>query len=168
MASIATLLWYPMNITFLAQDKANHAQLSNLKQLNQTVILGQESLTVEQVVRVARYGTQACISDEQQVLQRVESSSNYIAEAVANGQPIYGVTSGFGGMANVVISPESAAILQNNLIRYHKTGTGNKLPLADVRAAMLLRMNSHLQGASGIRLELYRWQTKSIDGGGCI
>ncbi|MDJ0687214.1 MAG: aromatic amino acid ammonia-lyase [Xenococcaceae cyanobacterium MO_188.B32] len=145
-----------MNITSLKDNKIYHVQLSTIKPSNQTVIVGRENLTVEQVVRVARYGTQACISDEQQVLQRVESSSNYIAEAVANGQPIYGVTSGFGGMANVVISPESAAILQNNLIRYHKTGTGNKLPLADVRAAMLLRMNSHVQGASGIRLELIR------------
>ena len=143
-----------MNITSLTQNKTERIQLPGIQQSNPTVILGKESLTVEQVVQVARYGNQACISDEQQVLQRVESSSNYIAEAVAHGQPIYGVTSGFGGMANVVISPESATLLQNNLIRYHKTGTGGKLPLADVRAAMLLRMNSHLQGASGIRLEL--------------
>ena len=57
-------------------------------------------------------------------------------------------------MANVVISPESASLLQNNLIWYHKVGSGKKLPLADVRAAMLLRANSHLHGASGIRLEL--------------
>ena len=63
-----------------------------------------------------------------------------------SGTPIYSITSGFGGMANVVISPESAALLQNNLMRYHKVGAGKKIPLADVRAAMLLRANSHLHG----------------------
>ncbi|WP_245246214.1 aromatic amino acid lyase [Nostoc sp. ATCC 53789] len=76
--------------------------------------------------------------------------------AVESGDPIYGVTTGFGGMANVVISPESAALLQNNLMWYHKVGAGKKLPLADVRAAMLLRANSHITGASGIRLELIK------------
>jgi phenylalanine ammonia-lyase len=57
-------------------------------------------------------------------------------------------------MADVVISREQAAELQTNLIWFLKSGAGNKLPLADVRAAMLLRANSHLYGASGIRLEL--------------
>ena len=154
-----------MNRISLQDNKTHQVQLPAIKQSNPAVILGQQNLTVEQVVQVARYGTQACISSEQEVLQRVESSSNYIAEAVANGQPIYGVTSGFGGMANVVISPESAAVLQNNLIWYHKTGTGGKLPLADVRAAMLLRMNSHLQGASGIRLELIQRMETFLNAG---
>ncbi len=78
-----------MNITSLKDNKTHQAQLPAIKQSNPAVILGQENLTVEQVVQVARYGTRAYISGEQQVLQRVESSSNYIAEAVANGQPIY-------------------------------------------------------------------------------
>ncbi|MCC5670921.1 aromatic amino acid ammonia-lyase [Nostoc sp. CHAB 5784] len=42
------------------------------------------------------------------------------------------------------------------LMWYHKVGAGKRLPLADVRAAMLLRLNSHLYGASGIRLEILR------------
>jgi phenylalanine ammonia-lyase len=33
-------------------------------------------------------------------------------------------------------------------------GTGNLLPQEDVRAAILVRMNSHLQGASGIRMSM--------------
>ena len=154
-----------MNITSLKHNKAYHVQLPAIKQSNPAVIVGQESLTVEQVVQVACYGTQVCISDELEVLKRVELSCNYIAEAVATGQPIYGVTSGFGGMANVVISPESAALLQNNLLWFLKSGTGGKLPVADVRAAMLLRMNSHLKGASGIRLELIRRMEKFLNAG---
>jgi phenylalanine ammonia-lyase len=59
-------------------------------------------------------------------------------------------------MAHIAIAPEQAAELQNNLIWYHKAGTGKKLPLADVRAAMLLRVNSHIYGASGIRLEILK------------
>lgn len=84
----------------------------------------------------------------------MQKSCDYIANAVESGQPIYGVTSGFGGMANVVISLESAALLQNNLVWYHKTGAGNKLSLEDVRSAMILRVNSHFQGVSSIRSEI--------------
>lgn len=121
---------------------------------NSVVIIGEQPLTIKQVAQVARYDAKALLTTKEEVLQKVNSSCAWVAEAVAGGEPIYGVTSGFGGMANVVITPDLAKELQNNLMRYHKVGAGQKLSIADVRAGMLLRANSHLQGASGIRLEL--------------
>ncbi|AFZ33837.1 histidine ammonia-lyase [Stanieria cyanosphaera PCC 7437] len=118
------------------------------------VIVGDKPLTIKKVAQVARYGAKALLTTKEEVLQKVNSSCEWVAQAVASGEPIYGVTSGFGGMANVVITPDLAKELQNNLMRYHKVGAGQKLSLADVRAGMLLRANSHLHGASGIRLEL--------------
>lgn len=118
------------------------------------VIVGEKPLTITEVAQVARYGAKALLTTKEEILQKVNSSCEWVAEAVASGEPIYGVTSGFGGMANVVITPDLAKELQNNLMRYHKVGAGQKLSLADVRAGMLLRANSHLHGASGIRLEL--------------
>ncbi len=120
------------------------------------VVIGEKNLTVGQVVQVARHGVPVHITNDPARLKRVEASQQYIAEAVRANMPIYGVTTGFGGMANVVISPQEAADLQNNAIWYHKTGTGRYLPLTDVRAAMLLRANSHLHGVSGIRLDLIK------------
>lgn len=114
---------------------------------------------------MARHGAQACLTDHNDILQGVQASCDYIANAVESGKPIYGVTSGFGGMANIAISPEDAASLQNNLIWYHKSGAGQRLPIADVRAAMLLRANSHLHGASGIRLELIQRMETFLNAG---
>ncbi|MES1021719.1 aromatic amino acid ammonia-lyase [Gloeocapsa sp. BRSZ] len=119
-----------------------------------TISLGDRNLTIDEVVSVARHGAKVNISTADNVAQGIQASCDYIAEAVATGRPIYGVTSGFGGMANVVISREYADLLQHNLVWYHKVGAGRKLPLTDVRAAMLLRVNSHLHGASGIRREI--------------
>jgi phenylalanine ammonia-lyase len=96
------------------------------------------------------------LNDESDIAERVQASCDYIANAIESGKPIYGVTTGFGGMANTDIAPEEATSLQNNLIWFLKAGAGPKLPTACVRAAMLLRINSHLQGASGIRLELIK------------
>ncbi|MFB2977836.1 histidine ammonia-lyase [Microseira sp. BLCC-F43] len=136
-----------------------------LENSEQPLVVGDRPLTINEVVIVARHGVQVRITDAPDILGGVQASCDYIQDAVESGQPIYGVTSGFGGMANVPISRECAALLQNNLMRYHKVGAGKKLPLADVRAAMLLRLNSHLYGASGIRLELLGRMVKFLNSG---
>lgn len=118
------------------------------------IVIGSDPLTIDDVVEVARRGTPVRMTDRDDVLRGIEASCTYIDRAVEAGEPLYGVTSGFGGLANVPISPSQAAELQNNLVAYHKVGAGQKLPLADVRAAMLLRAKSHMKGVSGIRLAL--------------
>ena len=120
------------------------------------VTVGNRRLSIEEVARVARCGTRVRLNDENDIAERVQASCDYITNAIESGKPIYGVTTGFGGMANTEITPEEATSLQNNLIWFLKAGAGLKLPTACVRAAMLLRINSHLQGASGIRLELIK------------
>ncbi|MGR3219358.1 MAG: aromatic amino acid lyase, partial [Candidatus Anammoxibacter sp.] len=123
--------------------------------INNVIVSGQ-NLTIADVVNVAQYGANVSLTDDEQVLQRVQASSDYIREAVENHEPIYGVTTGFGGMSGVVIPVEDANELQNHLIWAHKTGTGLRLPGADVRAGMLIRANSFLIGISGIRLSFIR------------
>ncbi len=121
-----------------------------------TVVVEGGNMTIEDVIRVASQGAKVRLTDNEEILRRVQASCDYITNAVEAGKPIYGVTSGFGGMANVIISPDEAEELQNNAIWFMKAGAGKKLPIPDVRAAMLLRANSHLHGASGIRLEIIR------------
>ena len=118
------------------------------------VVVSGSGLTLEDVVAVARYGAPAVLTDDAAVLARVASSASFIAWGVKTGEPIYGVNTGFGGMANVAIGERELTALQSNLIRFLKAGAGGFLPREDVRAAMLLRVNSHLRGVSGIRLEL--------------
>ncbi|MBW4635313.1 MAG: aromatic amino acid ammonia-lyase [Iphinoe sp. HA4291-MV1] len=132
---------------------------------DKTVVVGNHNLTIDEVINVARYEAQVRITDSDHVLQGIQASCDYIQNAVEMGAPIYGVTSGFGGMAHVVISREQAANLQNNMIWFLKSGAGQRIPLTDVRAAMLLRINSHLHGASGIRLELIRRMETFLNAG---
>jgi phenylalanine ammonia-lyase len=131
-----------------------HAFEPLFRTADDTVIIRGENLTINEVVRVARYNAKVLLSDDENVRQRVEASHNYIVDAAKTGKAIYGVTTGFGGMANTVISPEETAELQDNLIRFMKSEAGKRLSRADVRAAMLIRANTHLLGFSGLRLEL--------------
>ncbi|MGA0934495.1 MAG: HAL/PAL/TAL family ammonia-lyase [Pseudohongiellaceae bacterium] len=120
----------------------------------QHVTVTGEGLTIDQVVKVARHREAVVITSDAAVHDRVRESNEFILNAVENNQPIYGVTSGFGAMAYKAISKDQAIELQNNIPWFHKVGTGNLLPQEDVRAAILVRMNSHLQGASGIRMSM--------------
>lgn len=113
-----------------------------------------EGLSLQDIVRVARDRRGVRMPDDEAVLQRVRASREFIERAVAAGEAIYGVTTLFGGMANVSVPKEAAAALQNNLPLSHRTGVGQLLSNEDVRAAMLLRANALLRGASGVRLEL--------------
>jgi histidine ammonia-lyase len=67
---------------------------------------------------------------------------------------VYGVTTGFGRLADVAIPRNHLAELQLNLIRSHACGIGPPLPTEEVRAVMLLRANVLAKGYSGVRPEL--------------
>jgi len=84
--------------------------------------------------------------------ERVAAARASVERQYALGAIIYGVTTGFGRMANVVIDREDTATLQLNLVRSHASGTGPPLPEAQVRAAGVLRASSLAAGHSGIRL----------------
>ena len=102
-----------------------------------------EGLTIDDVVAVARRGSPVRITDDPEIRRRIEASLQYVVHAAQVADRIYGVTTGFGGMANVVIPPSDAGALQENIARFMAVGAGRPLRTDDVRAAMLLRANSH-------------------------
>ncbi|MBE2197799.1 MAG: aromatic amino acid lyase [Anaerolinea sp.] len=118
------------------------------------VTIGEKNLSLDDIIHVSRCHVPVEITTNQTVLNKVEASYLWLADALKNGSVIYGINTGFGGMSNVLIDQEAMCELQDNIIWYHKTGAGERLPNSDVRAAMLLRMNSHLFGASAIRMEI--------------
>ncbi len=85
--------------------------------------------------------------------ERVVRARTFVDERFADGDAIYGVTTGFGRLANVQIDPSDAAELQLNLVRSHAAGTGAPLDARLVRAAGVLRVNSLAAGHSGVKLE---------------
>jgi phenylalanine ammonia-lyase len=113
-----------------------------------------QSLSLADIDAVARGGSQVELSDKASVLSRVHASREVIVGALDRGEGIYGVTTLFGGMANVHVSREQLVAVQKIALWQHKSATGPRLPDADVRAAMLLRANSLMRGASGVRMEI--------------
>ncbi|HXL10867.1 MAG TPA: aromatic amino acid lyase, partial [Gemmatimonadales bacterium] len=114
-----------------------------------SVTLDGRSLSIEDVVAVARHGASVAIAPR--ALDAVRGSRRTVEAAIARGATIYGVTTGFGKLAHVRIPPERARQLQLNLIRSHASGVGDPLSEEAVRAMMLLRANVLVRGTSGVR-----------------
>src|SRR5881628_3946870 len=114
-----------------------------------SVVLDGRSLSIEDVIAVARDGAAVAIAPR--ALDAVRASRRTVEGAIARGATIYGVTTGFGKLAHVRIPPERARQLQLNLIRSHASGVGDPMSVEAVRAMMLLRANVLARGTSGVR-----------------
>lgn len=114
-----------------------------------TVTIDGHSLSIADVVAVARHGAPVAIAP--QALAALAASRRAVETAVARGDVIYGVNTGFGKLAHVRIKPEQTRDLQRNLIRSHASGVGDPLPVDVVRAMMVLRANVLIRGTSGVR-----------------
>ena len=115
-----------------------------------TVVLDGRSLTIAELVAVARGGASVGLAPGARAA--VEASRGAVEAAVARGETIYGVTTGFGKLAHVRVPPDRLRDLQRNLIRSHASGLGEPLGTDAVRAMMCLRANVLMRGTSGVRL----------------
>ena len=112
-----------------------------------SVSLG-EALSLDEVVAVAR-GAEVSFSDPARV--KVDAARKVVEDAVANGLTVYGVTTGFGALADTPIDPSQAAQLQHGIVRSHATAVGRPLSRQEARAMLLLRAHVLALGHSGVR-----------------
>jgi histidine ammonia-lyase len=119
-----------------------------------TVSLDGESLSIEQVVAVAEGapgGPSVELSPE--AVQKVRKTQQAVAELIARGEIVYGITTGFGAFKDRIIAPDQVQQLQRNIVMSHAVGVGEPFGRRIVRALMLIRANTLAKGHSGVRLE---------------
>jgi histidine ammonia-lyase len=131
-----------------------------------TITLDGTHLTRAEVVAVARQGARVALDEAQ--LAAVRRAADFLGGKVAAGEPIYGVTTGFGSNADKLLgsrrlrdglpggNPEAHAgtlleELQHNLIVTHAVCVGSPLAAEVVRAMLVIRINTLMRGHSGIR-----------------
>jgi histidine ammonia-lyase len=84
--------------------------------------------------------------------ERMRLSRRVVAR-LAEGEPAYGVSTGFGALATVAIPAERRAALQVALVRSHAAGMGDPVETEVVRAMTMLRARTLAMGLSGARPE---------------
>src|SRR3954451_17129736 len=131
------------------------------------ILLDGKSLTRDHVVAIAREGAKIALDEAQ--LERVQRAADFLADKVKCGEPIYGVTTGFGSNADKLLGAHRARDelpggnpekhdgtlleeLQHNLVITHAVCVGKPFAADVVRAMLAIRINMLMRGHSGIRL----------------
>lgn len=120
---------------------------------DRTLEINGHDLALADVERIA-FDRASRVRMSERSRRAVEAARAFVDRIVAEGRVVYGVTTGFGALSEVVIAPDRIRELQANLIRSHAAGLGPPLPAAEVRAITLLRANVLAAGYSGARPEV--------------
>ena len=114
-----------------------------------TVSISTAGMTLDDVIAVARDGARVELSEASLTAM---AASRAQVDALAQGDtPVYGISTGFGALANRHIPAESRVQLQRSLIRSHAAGMGPSVEREVVRALMLLRLKTLASGRTGAR-----------------
>ena len=116
------------------------------------VILDGSSLTIDKIVRIARYGERVDL--QAQALERIERCRGMLEEKIRAHEIMYGINTGIGEFSEVVLNDEQVKQFQRYLIYNHAAGIVDPAPVEQVRGAIASRINVHSRGYSGCRPEI--------------
>jgi len=141
----------------------NERSRPNTRSRNGAIRLDGHSLTIEDVVSIARNRRE--ISLHPDAVARINRCRSMLERKIRTREIMYGVNTGIGELSEVVLTPEQVEQYQKFLLYSHAAGCGDPCTEENVRAAMLSRLNTHCWGHSGIRLEVVQTQVEMLNRG---
>ena len=115
------------------------------------ILITGASLTLAELVAIA--DAHEIIGLHADAAGRIDQARAVVDRKAESDEPVYGINTGFGALAETPVARDALDLLQVNLLRSHAAGVGDPLPVRAVRAAMALRINVLAKGFSGIRRE---------------
>lgn len=113
------------------------------------VIISTQGMTFTDLIKIARDGAHVALSSD--ALRAMKQSRDHVEALAASDVPVYGISTGFGALANRHVSSELRTQLQRSLIRSHAAGIGSPVEREVVRALMALRLKTLASGRTGVR-----------------
>ena len=119
--------------------------------MNKTFFYGSDKLTVQTAVSLAEGGFQGILNTDTR--EKIKHSQQHVQQMVNDGKTVYGVTTGFGILADTKISEEDAATLQYKILQSHSVGVGDPIPLEIAKLMLITKVHALSQGYSGVQLQ---------------
>ena len=119
--------------------------------MNNLFFFGKDNLTVQKANFLAEGILKGRLSEE--TIKKINESRKHVQSMVDNGNTVYGVTTGFGILANTRIEESDAALLQYKILQSHSVGVGDDIPLDIVRLMLITKIHSLALGFSGVQLQ---------------
>ena len=108
-------------------------------------------LTFETIENILNKGYKLALSEESK--QLINDCKAYLDEKIARSEkPLYGITTGFGSLCKISISPEDLSQLQANLVMSHACSVGEPIHKDIIRLMLLLKAHALSLGKSGVQL----------------
>src|SRR5215217_8741788 len=112
---------------------------------------GIERLEVEKAIALSKGQLRGLLNLEAQ--NKVRQCQAYVNLMVEQNATVYGLTTGFGILANTRINREDAALLQYKILQSHSVGVGDAIPVDIARLMLLTKVHALAQGFSGVQLQ---------------
>ena len=113
------------------------------------VVINTTGMTFEDVLAVSRHDAKIVIASA--TIEAVALTRSRVDALASSPDPVYGISTGFGALANRHVTPEYRVQLQKSLIRSHAAGLGNLVEREVTRALMTLRLKTLCSGHTGVR-----------------
>jgi histidine ammonia-lyase len=117
-----------------------------------TVVLTGDSLTIDDVVAVARRGEPVEIHPA--AVERMRETRALVERVVERGDMVYGMTTGVGARKKVSVPADEIPAFNRALVANHLTAAGPDAPPDVVRATVLRLANTLARGTAGSRPEI--------------
>ncbi|HEY0752113.1 MAG TPA: aromatic amino acid ammonia-lyase, partial [Chitinophagaceae bacterium] len=111
---------------------------------------GKDHLTVKTAINLASGKCKGLLSED--IIIKINRSQQHIQKMADEGKTVYGVTTGFGILANKKIDEEATALLQYKILQSHSVGVGDAIPTEVAKLMLITKVHSLAQGYSGVQL----------------
>jgi histidine ammonia-lyase len=111
---------------------------------------GTETLTVSKVIKIASGKLKGVINGDAK--NNIIRSQHDVEQIARDNKTVYGITTGFGILANTKISEEDTRLLQHKILQSHSVGVGEPIPIELAKLMLITKVHALSKGFSGVQL----------------
>jgi histidine ammonia-lyase len=134
-----------MSISHIVRNRGGNQMIEEFK-------YGKDQLTVDVALKLVRNQMNGIITDD--VKREIVQNFRAVQSILEGDRLVYSINTGFGSLCTTKISREETELLQENLLKSHSVGVGNRIDLEISKLMLILKVHTLCKAHSGVSLDL--------------